>query len=53
MASTETAICIELIEERGIVMAPAVVVERRRSCQEAGKVDRHGAVFRIKLDCSG
>ena len=53
MACAETAIGIELIERRGIVVAPTVVVERRRPRQKSGKVNRHSPVFRLKLEGSG
>src|SRR6185437_12973583 len=52
MACAETAIGIELIERRGIVVAPTVVVERCWSGEETGKVDRHRPVFGAKLEGS-
>src|SRR6476660_6134689 len=53
MACAETAIGIELIERRGIVVAPNVIVERRWSRQKSGEVDRHRAVFGLELEGSG
>src|SRR6185295_376356 len=49
MACAETAIGIELIERRGIVMAPTVVVERRRPRQKSGKSTGTAPSFALSL----